>query len=179
MSTGSANRVLLVKLVVVAIGMFGFGFALAPFYSKLCEAVGLNQIQTADSLPANVQIDRSRLVTLQFDSNLRDDLPWSFRPLTKSLEAHPGELIHVAYEVKNASNEAVMGQAIPSYGPQLAARYVKKLECFCFTQQTLQPGERREMQVVFVLEPDLPRDVHTVTLSYTFFKVEGAVAKPG
>lgn len=179
MSTGSANRVLLVKLVVVAIGMFGFGFALAPFYSKLCEAVGLNQIQTADSLPANGQIDRSRLVTLQFDSNLRDDLPWSFRPLTKSLEAHPGDLIHVVYEVKNASNEAVMGQAIPSYGPQLAARYVKKLECFCFTRQTLQPGETREMQVVFVLEPDLPRDVHTVTLSYTFFKVEGAVAKPG
>jgi len=174
MSTQSANRTLLVKLLVIALGMFGFGFALAPFYTKLCSAIGLNQIQSADELPGNGQVDRSRVVTMQFDSNLRDDLPWTFRPLTKSLDVHPGELIQVAFEVKNKSNQSVLGQAIPSYGPQLAGRYVKKLDCFCFTQQRLQAGEKRDMQVVFVLEPDLPRDVHTVTLSYTFFKVEGA-----
>ncbi|HTT38471.1 MAG TPA: cytochrome c oxidase assembly protein [Burkholderiales bacterium] len=172
------NRVLLVKLVVVAGVMFGFGFALAPFYNKLCEAVGLNQIQSADA-PVNTQVDRTRVVTLQFDSNLRDDLPWTFRPLTKSLQVHPGELVHVLYEVKNASDQPVMGQAIPSYGPQLAAQYVKKLECFCFTRQQLQAHETRSMAVVFVLTPNLPQDVHTVTLSYTFFKVEGAGRQAG
>jgi cytochrome c oxidase assembly protein subunit 11 len=116
---------------------------------------------------------------MQFDSNLRDDLPWTFRPLTKSLQVHPGELVHVLYEVKNASDQPVMGQAIPSYGPQLAAQYVKKLECFCFTRQQLQANETRAMAVVFVLAPSLPQDVHTVTLSYTFFKVEGAGQKSG
>jgi cytochrome c oxidase assembly protein subunit 11 len=176
MSRASGNRVLLVKLLVVAVGMFGFGFALAPFYNKLCEAVGLNQIQSADAV-SNTQVDRARVITLQFDSNLRDDLPWTFRPLTKSLEVHPGELVHVIYEVKNSSDQPVMGQAIPSYGPQLAVRYVKKLECFCFTRQQLQAKETREMSVVFIVDPQLPKDVHIVTLSYTFFKVEGAVGK--
>jgi cytochrome c oxidase assembly protein subunit 11 len=163
-----------VKLVVVAAGMFGFGFALAPFYAKLCEAVGLNQIQSADVVARNTQIDSTRLVTLQFDANLRDDLPWRFQPLTRSMQAHPGQLVQVVYEVKNSSDQPVMGQAIPSYGPQLAAHYVKKLECFCFTRQELKPHETRQMSVVFLIAPDLPPDVNTVTLSYTFFKVEGA-----
>jgi len=175
----AANRVLLVKLIVVAIGMFGFGFALAPFYNKLCEAVGLNRIQAADAVPANTQIDQTRLVTLQFDANLRNDLPWTFEPLTKSVQVHPGELVHVLYQVKNSSDRPVLGQAVPSYGPQLAARYVKKLDCFCFTQQAFKPYETRQMPVVFVIEPGLPADVNTVTLSYTFFKIEGAEPKPG
>ena len=177
MSTQSANRTLLVKLLVIALGMFGFGFALAPFYTKLCSAIGLNQIQSADELPGNGQVDRSRVVTMQFDSNLRDDLPWTFRPLTKSLDVHPGELIQVAFEVKNKSNQSVLGQAIPSYGPQLAARYFKKLECFCFTQQMLAPHEARRMPVVFVIDKGLPDDVNTITLSYTFFEVEGTAKK--
>jgi len=179
MSKASANRVLMLKLVVVAVGMFGFGFALAPFYGKLCEAVGLNRIQSADALPRNTQVDQTRLVTLQFDANLRNDLPWSFRPLTKSVQVHPGQLVHVLYEVKNASDQPVFGQAIPSYGPQLAAQYVKKLECFCFTRQELRPRETRQMPVVFFIERSLPKDVGTVTLSYTFFMVEGAGPAPG
>lgn len=177
MSPVPANRALLVKLIAVAVGMFAFGFALAPFYAKLCEAVGLNQIQSADAVPGNTLVDRGRLVTLQFDANLRDDLPWSFRPLTRSIRAHPGELVQVVYEVKNGSDQAVLGQAVPSYGPQLAARYVKKLECFCFTRQELKPHETRQMPVVFLIGPDLPADVNTVTLSYTFFKIEGAGAR--
>jgi cytochrome c oxidase assembly protein subunit 11 len=179
MNQAAANRTLMLKLIVVAVGMFGFGFALAPFYAKLCEAVGLNRIQAADVVPDNTQIDQTRLVTLRFDANLRDDLPWSFQPLTKTVQVHPGQLVHVMYEVKNASDQPVLGQAIPSYGPQLAARYVKKLDCFCFTQQALKPHETRQMPVVFLIEPGLPADVNTVTLSYTFFKIDGAGAKSG
>jgi len=174
MSTASANRALMLKLIAVAVGMFGFGFALAPFYSKLCEAVGLNRILAADSVPSNTQIDQTRLVTLQFDTNLRSDLPWTFHPLTQSVRVHPGQLVHVLFEVKNASDQPVLGQAIPSYGPQLAAVYVKKLDCFCFARQELKPHETRQMPVVFLIDPGLPADVSTVTLSYTFFRVEGA-----
>jgi cytochrome c oxidase assembly protein subunit 11 len=179
MSTASANRALMLKLIVVAAGMFGFGFALVPFYGKLCDAVGLNRIETAAAVPHNTQVDRTRLVTLQFDANLRNDLPWSFHPLTKSVQVHPGQLVHVLYEVKNASNQPVFGQAIPSYGPQLAAQYVKKLDCFCFARQELGPHETRQMPVVFLVEPSLPADVNTVTFSYTFFRVEGAGPSPG
>jgi cytochrome c oxidase assembly protein subunit 11 len=179
MSDARANRTLLTKLLVVAVGMFGFGFALVPFYNKLCEVAGLNQILTADAAPSNTQVDTSRTITLELDANLRDDLPWTFRPVQKSVQVHPGGLVHVVYEVKNTSDRAIVGQAIPSYGPQLAAQYVKKLECFCFTRQELKAGETREMPVVFVIERGLPDDVKTVTLSYTFFRVEGAEPKPG
>ena len=179
MSGASANRTLLVKLLIVAVGMFGFGFALVPFYNKLCEVAGLNQIQTADATAANTQVDTKRTITLELDANLRDDLPWTCRPLQQSIKVHPGELVRVTYEVRNTSGQAVLGQAIPSYGPQLAAAYVKKLECFCFTRQELKAGETRQMPVVFVIQPNLPADVKTVTLSYTFFRVEGASAKPG
>ena len=179
MNRAAANRTLMLKLIVVAVGMFGFGFALAPFYAKLCEAVGLNRIQTADAIPGNTQVDQTRLVTLRFDANLRNDLPWSFQPLTKTVQVHPGQLVHVLYEVTNASDQPVLGQAIPSYGPQLAGRYVKKLDCFCFTQQVLKPHETRQMPVVFLIEPGLPADVNTVTLSYTFFKIDGAGPRSG
>jgi cytochrome c oxidase assembly protein subunit 11 len=179
MNRAAANRSLLKKLSIVAVAMFGFGYALIPFYNKLCEVAGLNQIQRADAAPANSQVDTSRTVTLKFDANLRDHLPWSFKPLTRSVQVHPGELIHVVYEVKNSSDQAVFGQAIPSYGPQLAGQYVKKLDCFCFTRQELKANETREMPVVLVIDPALPSDVTTVTLSYTFFKVAGAGPKPG
>jgi cytochrome c oxidase assembly protein subunit 11 len=169
----------MLKLIVVAVGMFGFGFALAPFYNKLCDAVGLNRIQAPDTVPGNTQVDRTRLVTLRFDANLRNDLPWTFQPLTKSIRVHPGQLVHVVYEVSNASDRPVLGQAIPSYGPRLAAQYVKKLDCFCFTRQELKPHETRQMPVAFLIEPSLPVDVSTVTLSYTFFRVEGAGSTSG
>jgi cytochrome c oxidase assembly protein subunit 11 len=179
MIDASANRALLKKLLVVALGMFGFGYALAPFYSKLCEVAGLNQIQYADAAPANTQIEASRTITLELDANVRDDLPWTFRPVQKSVKVHPGELVQVMYEIKNSSGQAAFGQAIPSYGPRLAGQYVKKLECFCFTRQEVKAGETRQLPVVFVIERGLPEDVKTVTLSYTFFRVEGAGPKPG
>jgi cytochrome c oxidase assembly protein subunit 11 len=174
----AANRRMLTKLLVIACGMFGFGFALVPMYEKICEVTGIRNILRPDERPANTQVDQSRLVTIEFDSNTHG-LPWSFRPLQRVIEIHPGALTTVSYEVRNTQNRPVTGQAIPSYGPQLAAQYFKKMECFCFTQQTLAAGETREMPVVFVVDANLPPDVNTITLSYTFFEVAGRAGTRG
>jgi cytochrome c oxidase assembly protein subunit 11 len=171
-----SNLLTMKKLTIVAAAMFGFGFALIPFYQKICEVTGVNNVLKADAV-GNTQVDAARLVRIELDSNLSGKLPWTFRPLQSSVEVHPGELTTVVYEIRNTSDRAVTGQAIPSYGPQLAVRYFKKLECFCFTQQTLQPGEARQMPVVFVIEQGLPGDVNTITLSYSFFEIEGTAKK--
>lgn len=173
MNTASgANRRLLTKLTIVAVAMFGFGFALVPFYKKICEVAGINNLLQADESVRNTQIDYSRHVTIEFDANTHD-LPWRFKPLQTSVVVRPGEIAQVVYEIANARDTAVTGQAIPSYGPRLAGQYFKKLECFCFSSQTLAAGESRQMPVVFVVDPALPKDVNTITLSYTFFEVEG------
>jgi cytochrome c oxidase assembly protein subunit 11 len=166
------NRALLVKLGVVVVAMFGFGYALVPFYEKICEVTGLRNIARADEVK-NTQVDASRTVRIEFDSNVRK-LQWQFRPLTPVVGVHPGEMRQVVYEIVNTTDRPLTGQAIPSYGPPHAGQYFRKLECFCFAKQTLLPGERRQMPVVFVVDPDLPKDVATITLSYTFFEVEGA-----
>jgi cytochrome c oxidase assembly protein subunit 11 len=163
-------RVTMAKLAVIAVLMFGFGFALVPFYKKICVAVGLygpTQAQEA----VNTQVDASRLVTVQLDTNLMPGLPWQFVPLQSQIRVHPGELVHVEFEVSNRSGRAITGRAIPSYAPQLAALHVQKVQCFCFAQQTLAPGERRRMPVVFVIDSSLPEEVEYVALSYTFFEV--------
>ena len=175
-TSAQANQQTLVKLLVVAVMMFGFGFAMVPFYRAICDALGLNSVVKADAV-ANTQVDTGRFLTVEFDTNLRSNLPWTFAAVEKSVRIHPGALTQVTFEVRNHSGRPVTGQAIPSFGPQLAGRYFKKLDCFCFTQQTLAPGEVRLMPVVFVVEPGLPQDVNTVTLSYTFFKVEGKSGK--
>lgn len=169
------NAKTLTKLVVVTLLMFGFGFALVPFYYKICEATGIN-LGAEQSLVNNTQVDTSRWVTLEFDANTNTALPWQFKPLQNSLEVHPGQLVQVEYEVVNNSDHAIVGQAVPSYGPARAAAFFKKIECFCFTPQTLAAGERRRMPVLFVLDRAMDRDVHTVTLSYTFFDM-GAKAR--
>ena len=171
-----SNLLTMRKLSVVAVAMFGFGFALIPFYKQICEVIGVNNILKADAV-TNTQVDTARFVTIEFDSNLSGKLPWTFRPLQGSARIHPGEMVSMMYEIRNTSERAVTGQAIPSYGPQLAGRYFKKLECFCFTQQTLQPGEVRQMPVVFVIDHGLPDDVNTITLSYSFFEIEGTAKK--
>ena len=174
MSKKYENREILVKMLVVTVVMFGFGYALVPLYKKICEVTGVNEIERANALPANTQVDSSRVVTLELDANVRSDLPWKFRPLQSSVKVHPGQLVQVMYEVRNASDRPITGQAIPSYGPQVAAQFFRKQECFCFAKQTFAPGEVRQMPVVFVIETALPKDVTTITLSYTFFNVEGA-----
>ncbi|MDB5865829.1 MAG: cytochrome c oxidase assembly protein, partial [Betaproteobacteria bacterium] len=174
-STVRDNSTMMRKLLVVTCVMFGFGFAMVPFYKKLCEVTGLNNVLRADEV-SNTQIDTARTVTMQFDTNLRNDMPWTFQPVERSVTFHPGELVQVDFEVRNNSDRAITGQAIPSWGPQVAGRHLKKLDCFCFTQQTLQPHEVRRMPVVFVIEKTLPEEVTFVTMSYTFFQVEGRAA---
>ncbi len=169
------NRRLLVRLGIGAVVMFGFGFLLVPFYEKICEVTGINNLLQPDRV-VNTQVDTSREVTVQFDANIHD-LPWSFRPLQGSVRVHPGELVTIAYEVANTREEPITGQAVPSYGPQRAGQFFLKMECFCFTQQTLEAGERRTMPVAFVLDPDLPADVNTITVSYTFFEIAGRRAQ--
>lgn len=173
-----SNLLTMRKLFVVAVAMFGFGFAMIPFYKKICEVTGVNNVLKADTVE-NTQVDTARFVTIEFDSNLSGKLPWTFRPLQTSVRIHPGEMTTVMYEIRNTADRAVTGQAIPSYGPQLAVRYFKKLDCFCFSQQTLQAGETRQMPVVFVIGPGLPDDVNTITLSYSFFEIEGTARKAG
>jgi len=177
MSLATENRTLLLKLTVVAVGMFGFGFAMVPFYKAICDVTGLNNLLNADRAPVNTQVDMTRAVTFEFDANTRGtDL--RFKPLQRSIEMHPGEMVVVEFEIENLSSVPVVGQAIPSYGPKTAAAYVRKLECFCFRQQRLAPGEIRRMPVQFVLDGDLPADVNTITLSYTYFEVNAAAAAP-
>ncbi len=167
------NRRLLRKLLVVSIAMFGFGFALVPLYEKICQVTGIRSLLRPDHVVANnTQVDRSRQVTIEFDSNTHK-LPWTFKPITSHIDVHPGELTQVVYEVRNNQDRAITGQAIPSYGPQLAAQFFKKVECFCFDKHTLGPGEVRQMQVVFVVDAALPKNINTITLSFTFFEVEG------
>lgn len=175
MSNARNNRALLIRLVVVAIGMFGFGFALVPLYEKFCEVTGIRNVGHADKV-VNTQVDASRLVTVQFDTNVHGELPWRFSASQRQVRVHPGELVQVTFELTNPSGMAVAAQAIPSYGPQLAVQHVKKLECFCFSQQRMQPNETRRMPTVFVIDPALPKDVNTVTLSFTLFTVAGSAS---
>jgi cytochrome c oxidase assembly protein subunit 11 len=171
------NRRLMKKLLVSAAVMFGFGFALVPFYEKICEVAGLRNVFQPDAVAAqNTQVDTARQVSVEFDANTQR-LAWEFRPLQASVTVHPGEMTQVEYEVRNTLDRPVTGQAVPSFAPQQASLYFKKMECFCFRQQTLGPGEVRKMPVVFVVDPKLPADVKTLTLSYTFFEVEGSQGK--
>lgn len=170
------NATMLRKLVVVALLMFGFGWALIPIYRKICEVTGINILTgrdpAAEARAANTQVDTSRRIVVEFDANRQG--PWRFRPEIGHLEVHPGELVHVEYDLTNLEPRAVAGQAIPSYAPLQSAQYFQKLECFCFKQQTLAAGETRKFPVVFFIDPALPRDVTQITLSYTFFEVPGA-----
>jgi cytochrome c oxidase assembly protein subunit 11 len=159
----------------VAVAMFGFGFALVPFYEQICAALGVNSLLQADEV-INTQVDLSREVVIELDSNAHD-LPWRFKPLVNHVTVHPGELTTVEYEVVNVRGAPVTGQAVPSYGPQHAGEYFKKLDCFCFTQQTLAAGETRRMPVTFVVDPKLPRDITSIAVSYTFFQVAGRGGK--
>jgi cytochrome c oxidase assembly protein subunit 11 len=171
-----SNRTILRKLLVVSVLMFGFGWALIPIYRKICEISGINVLTgkspQAEERAANTQVDMTRTIVVEFDANRQG--PWRFRPNVNHLEVHPGELVHVEYDLVNLESRAMVGQAIPSYAPMQSARYFNKIECFCFKQQTLAAGETRKFPVVFFVDPELPRDVTQITLSYTFFEVPGA-----
>jgi len=171
------NRQMLGKLAVVTVAMFAFGYALVPMYKAICEFTGINVLALGEQsipgvkakLPANTQVDRSRTITVEFDANSRG--PWEFKPAQRSVQVHPGELTTVLYEFQNVQNRRMAAQAIPSYAPQQAQAHFSKLECFCFNQYTLEPGEKKVWPVAFVIDPKLSKDVNTITLSYTFFEV--------
>jgi cytochrome c oxidase assembly protein subunit 11 len=176
MSVEQSNRKLFIRLALVAVGMFGFGYLLVPFYYQICAAWGVNSLGQLPEKPTNTQIDPTRTITIEFDSNA-PRLPWRFKPMVNHIDVHPGQLATVEYEVSNERSVPITAQAVPSYGPQLAGEYFKKIECFCFTQQTLAPGETRRMPVTFVVDPKLPKDVNSIALSYTFFEVAGRGGK--
>ena len=174
----SINRQILLKLLIASVMMFGFGYALVPMYKALCEVTGINVVTSKNDYGiraysankvGNTQVDYSRKVTIEFDSNSRG--PFTFRPVKNYLEVHPGEMTEIVYEVTNNMNRSVDAQAIPSYAPKSAMEFFTKLECFCFQQQTLAPNEMKKMPVMFVIDAGLPADVKTITLSYTFFEL--------
>jgi len=168
-----------VRRALLAVGgAFFFCFSLIPIYSIYCEITGANgktgQI-TGNDAPA--YIDRSRTITVQFDGTSHSSLPWEFKPEVREMTVHPGELAGAVFYAQNLDAESIVGQAVPSVAPNVASIYFNKTECFCFTEQLLAPGERREMPVRFVIDPDIPESVKTVTLSYTFFLNELATER--
>jgi cytochrome c oxidase assembly protein subunit 11 len=183
MSIRAANVKMLGKLVVVTAGMFAFGYALIPIYKHICEITGINilslserQVPGGGSAGRNVKVDNSqvdltRTITVEFDANARG--PWEFKPAQSAVKVHPGQLTTVMYEFQNTQNRRMAAQAIPSYAPRNAAAHFNKLECFCFEQYVLEPGEKKQWPVAFVIDPRLSKDVTTITLSYTFFEVGG------
>jgi len=179
MSKARENSKMVSKLGVIVLGMFAFGYALVPIYRAICEITGINILSlgvkqipgASSSQAANTQVDKTRSITVEFDANSRG--PWHFKPAMRSVQVHPGELTTVMYEFQNVQDRVMSAQAIPSYAPRQSASHFNKLECFCFNQYTLAPGEKKEWPVAFVIDTKLPKDVTTITLSYTFFEVGG------
>lgn len=177
------NKNLALKLCLFVLGGLVFGFALAPLYDVLCKEFGLNgkADNTATAFDKSQKVDSTRLVTVIFTGNTMPGLGWSFHPKHATMQVHPGEITMTSYTAKNNSVESELGVAVPSITPELATMYFKKIECFCFKQQTLKAGESKEMPVMFYVKPDLPADVNTVTLNYAFYngsqKVNAAALK--
>ena len=180
------NR-LIIRLLVMVAAAFAFAFALVPLYNVLCRVTGFNGKVTGektirdgfgigglktDKVPTSA-IDLGRIVRVEFTGTVMPGLPWDMRPLTLSLDIHPGELQQVTYLVRNTSNRTIVGQAVPSISPGQAAQHFEKIECFCFSQQTLGPGEAREMPLAFIVKPEVDRNISHITLSYAFFGVDG------
>lgn len=171
-----ANRQLAWKLVLVSVFFTAFGFALVPLYDVICRITGLNgrTNAVAASPVQNTQVDLTRWVTVEFLSHSMPGVGLDFAPEQFSIKVRPGEITSINYTVKNRSTLPFVGQAVPSVTPAVAAPYFKKIECFCFSQQTFQSGEVRTMPVVFVIDPEMSQDLGTVTLSYTFFEAPKA-----
>ena len=169
------------KLLVVAALMFAFGYALVPLYRAICSALGINVLSVSERLATgvsgkaagNTQVDLSRTITVEFDANARG--VWDFKPAQRSVQVHPGQMVTVMYEFKNIQNRTMAAQAIPSYAPMQAMAHFNKVECFCFNEYTMKAGEVKRWPVVFYIDNKLPKDVTTITLSYTFFEVGGKV----
>ncbi len=163
------------NLLFVVAGMFCFGFALVPLYDVFCEYTGLNGKTGVQYVSEEMlQVDTSRNIKVEFLANTNDGMPWEFKALTYSINVHPGETARVEFIAKNVTDRDIIGRAVPSVSPGIAASHFQKTECFCFTEQLLKAGEEKLMPVVFVIDPSIDEDVHEVTLSYTFFIKPGS-----
>ncbi|WED42801.1 cytochrome c oxidase assembly protein [Legionella cardiaca] len=165
---------LIITLAVLVIGMFAFGFALVPIYNSLCKALGINgkvtlEATSYDASKAKIALDRE--ITVEFVATNNGSVPWAFYPKITKIKVHPGEIAKLAFYAENKTNHRMTVQAIPSVTPGIAAKYLKKTECFCFTQQTLNGHEAMDMPLLFHLDTDLPANVRTITLAYTLFDV--------
>lgn len=173
--TAVANRRLVLRLLGLTVGMFAFGFAMIPFYDVLCRITGLNgKTGGRVAVVEPVQVDESRTVTVEFVASLNVGAPWEFAPKVARMRVHPGQFYQTQFLARNLADQPMTGQAIPSVSPGLAASHFQKIECFCFNRQIFKAGEGKEMPVTFRIDPDLPVDVRTVTLSYTFFRIDNA-----
>jgi cytochrome c oxidase assembly protein subunit 11 len=164
------------KLAAVALAAFGFSFALIPLYRIACEKVFGIRLEQGAGQPGTKAVVQDRLVTVEFDGGVNSKLPWQFRPEVTSMQVRPGQLYETTYFARNTSDRAIVGSAVPSVAPARASGHFTKTECFCFTAQTLAAGEARDMPVRFIVDPDLPADIKTLTLSYTFFKNDALTA---
>lgn len=174
------KRLTIWLLSLLVVGMFGFGFALVPLYNLICQVTGIQSVSVRnDSIKAAAltqsdrqQADDSRSVTIKFDTSVHPNLPWEFEPMQRNLKVHPGQLYQVKFSAHNRSSESITGQAIPSVAPWQATPFLNKLECFCFNQQTLSGGESVEMPLKFMISKDLPKEVRSLTLSYSLMKLQ-------
>jgi cytochrome c oxidase assembly protein subunit 11 len=160
------------RLSLLVVGMFAFGYALVPMYNAICNATGVNgRMKLVQSQVKAGQVDRSRTVTVEFVTTVNGSPLWKFSPDQPSIKVHPGELYTVNFYAKNLQDKTLIAQAVPNIAPGIAAPHLRKTECFCFSQQTFKPEEQKHMPVRFMLDPELPPGIDTVTLSYTFFDV--------
>jgi cytochrome c oxidase assembly protein subunit 11 len=174
MQSDKKQKKLLVLLTLLVLGMFGFGFALVPIYNSLCKTLGINGKTNPEAIAydaSKTKIETNREVLVQFVATNNGGVPWAFYPKTKEVKVHPGEIVRLEFYAENQSDRRMVVQAIPSVTPGLAAKFLKKTECFCFTQQTLNGHEAMNMPLLFHLDTDLPKQINTVTLSYTLFDV--------
>jgi cytochrome c oxidase assembly protein subunit 11 len=174
-----ANRRLTTKLFVIALAMFGFGYALIPLYDVFCEITGINspRLRSAAEAPTGGAVDTSRTITVELNGSVMNGLPWSFAPVERRISVHPGEVAVARFKVRNNANETIIGQAVPSVLPPKGSNHLKKLECFCFSQQPLAAGESKEMAVRFVVDTKLSAEISTLTLSYAFFNADQASSR--
>ncbi|WP_299731614.1 cytochrome c oxidase assembly protein [uncultured Endozoicomonas sp.] len=174
LSVAQSARRTVIRSILVAIGMFGFGFAMVPLYNVFCQVTGLNGKTDPDPYlykAAEAKADTSRDIKVQFVATRNAGMSWSFTPSTPQVTVHPGEPGVLNFVVKNPTDKPMVGQAIPSVTPFEATNFLHKVECFCFTTQTLQPGEERIMPLRIIVDQELPKHIKKLTLSYTLFDV--------
>ena len=172
-----SNKALTARLLVLAVAMFGFGFALVPLYDVFCELTGLGGRTNAEAATVREAPDFKREIRVEFNTQLTEYAPWTFAADADSMIVHPGKMYYATFTAKNLTGGKKIGQAVPSVAPVSAAEHFKKIECFCFESQEFAANEERAMPLQFIVDPDLPDYVDTITLQYTFYDTVQVTAK--